>query len=137
VFRSFALSDAQARESTVSGYNLFMSPQKTEFYLKRKREKPCYTKCVDPDAVCNTLRAGYLKSRGNEALVARGADGELTAEPGDGCSSLRMLALAEVKTMQSFPQSYAFSGGAGAVYRQIGNAMPPRLARALGRGFSE
>ena len=120
----------------MGAYNLFMTPEKAAYYLKRKKEKPGYTRFVDPDAVCSTLRAGYLKSRGAEALVARDAGGQLTATPGEDCSSIRMLALAEVMAIQSFPPSYAWRGPAGAVYQQIGNAVPPRLAEALGRSIA-
>ena len=134
-FRAFALGDEEARASTVGAYNLFMTPEKAAYYLKRKRERPGYTRFVDPDAVCSTLRAGYLKSRGAEALVARDAAGELTATPGEDCCSIRMLALAEVMTIQSFPPGYKWKGPAGAVYQQIGNAVPPKLAEALGRSI--
>jgi len=134
-FREFAQDDAAAKLSTVGAYDLFMTAEKRQYYLKRKASHPCYTKFVDPDAVCATLRAGYLKSRGNEALVARGAAGELTATPDSTCSSMRMMSLAEIKRIQSFPESYVFCGPAGQVYQQIGNAVPPLMAEALGRGL--
>ena len=134
-FRDFAMTDEDARLSTVGGYDLFMSPEKSSYYLKRKRANPNYTHFVDPDAVPRTLRAGYLKSRGAEALVAREAAGELTATPDQNCSSMRMMSLAEIKTIQSFPHDYKFCGPAGAVYQQVGNAVPPLLAAALGRGL--
>lgn len=34
--------------------------------------------------------------------------------------------------MQGFPDSYKFSGNIQSKHRQIGNAVPPPLARALG-----
>jgi len=34
--------------------------------------------------------------------------------------------------LQNFPDDWAFSGGKVAVSRQIGNAVPPRLAQAAG-----
>ena len=74
-FQAFALGDEEARASTVGAYNLFMTPEKAAYYQKRMRERPGYTRFVDPDVVCSTLRAGYLKSRGAKALVARDAAG--------------------------------------------------------------
>lgn len=34
---------------------------------------------------------------------------------------------------QGFPDTYAFSGSLQQKHRQVGNAVPPPLARALGR----
>lgn len=44
----------------------------------------------------------------------------------------RALTLREAATIQTFPLSYKFFGGVGQVERQIGNAVPVRLAQALG-----
>lgn len=47
----------------------------------------------------------------------------------------RGLTLREAATLQTFPTDYAFRGTYGQVERQIGNAVPPRLAEALGRSL--
>jgi DNA (cytosine-5)-methyltransferase 1 len=44
----------------------------------------------------------------------------------------RALTLREAATIQTFALTYMFAGGPGQVERQIGNAVPVRMARALG-----
>jgi DNA (cytosine-5)-methyltransferase 1 len=44
----------------------------------------------------------------------------------------RGLTLREAAVLQSFPRSYSFEGTYGSIEQQIGNAVPPRLAEALG-----
>jgi DNA (cytosine-5)-methyltransferase 1 len=44
----------------------------------------------------------------------------------------RALTLREAATIQTFPLTYEFRGGAGQIERQIGNAVPVRMARGLG-----
>lgn len=44
----------------------------------------------------------------------------------------RGLTLREAALLQTFPIRYSFHGSYGSVERQIGNAVPPRLAHALG-----
>jgi DNA (cytosine-5)-methyltransferase 1 len=47
----------------------------------------------------------------------------------------RRLTIAECGTLQDFPRDYRFQGGIGAQYRQVGNALPPRLAEVVGRAL--
>lgn len=44
----------------------------------------------------------------------------------------RAITLREAACLQTFPLGYVFKGGTMAVQAQIGNAVPPRLARAIG-----
>jgi DNA (cytosine-5)-methyltransferase 1 len=44
---------------------------------------------------------------------------------------MRRITVQEAAQLQSFPQSWVFAGPQVAQYRQIGNAVPPRLAHAV------
>ena len=47
----------------------------------------------------------------------------------------RRLTPTECATLQDFPTGHPFQGGIGAQYRQVGNAVPPRLAEIVGRAI--
>jgi len=59
--------------------------------------------------------------------------------PGNGCfihpDQNRLISLREGARLQSFPDSFRFYGGRGSQYEQIGNAVPPLLARAIASGL--
>ena len=44
----------------------------------------------------------------------------------------RAITLREAATLQSFPPTYKFDGGTMTIQAQIGNAVPPRMAEAIG-----
>lgn len=50
----------------------------------------------------------------------------------DGNRGLRRLAPRECATIQTFPHDWEFAGNRTSQYRQIGNAVPPVLAEAIG-----
>jgi DNA (cytosine-5)-methyltransferase 1 len=47
----------------------------------------------------------------------------------------RAMTLLEAAILQTFPRSYHFAGNQNDVARQIGNAVPPKLAEALARSL--
>lgn len=63
--------------------------------------------------------------------------------PGNGChlhfdpSQDRTLSYREAARLQSFPDSFVFTGSHGAVAKQIGNAVPPLLAYWLAKSFGK
>ena len=48
----------------------------------------------------------------------------------------RTISVREAARLQSFPDSFRFTGSRGAQFRQIGNAVPPLLALALADGIT-
>jgi len=47
-------------------------------------------------------------------------------------SEKRTISIREAARLQSFPDGFVFRGAMNPAFRQIGNAVPPLLARALG-----
>jgi DNA (cytosine-5)-methyltransferase 1 len=99
------------------------------------------------DGIAPTLVGGSKKhggpdlgpTRAKEAWAALGVNGHLVAaEPpaagfeGEPCLTVRMAAM-----LQGFPPEWEFAGKKTAAYRQVGNAFPPPVAAALGRGIAK
>lgn len=53
----------------------------------------------------------------------------------DAPSRLRRLTINEALLLQTFPEDYRFCGGKSSIYKQIGNAVPCRLAEVVARVF--
>lgn len=87
---------------------------RTTYYGRLRPDQPAYT------------IATYFNRPGNGTNIHPWEDRTITAR--------------EAARLQSFPDWYIFAGNDGAVRNQIGNAVPPRLAFAIGnhlRNFSQ
>jgi len=84
---------------------------RTTYYGRLRRDQPSYT--------MNT----YFNRPGNGTHIHPIEDRTLTSR--------------EAARLQSFPDSYIFMGSQSAVRNQIGNAVPPLLAYAVGEKFIE
>ncbi|MFT6657759.1 DNA cytosine methyltransferase [Maritalea sp.] len=67
-------------------------------------------------------------------LVGSGAGG---GRPFIHPTEHRHITVREAARLQSFPDWWVFSGGATAAYRQVGNAVPPLLAKAVAKEIAK
>jgi DNA (cytosine-5)-methyltransferase 1 len=47
----------------------------------------------------------------------------------------RSITVKEAALLQSFPDDYEFIGSQGFAFKMIGNAVPPLLAKSIGKGI--
>lgn len=73
-------------------------------------------------------------TRARRAWAALGVEGKSLADaaPGPDFEGMPRLTVRMAARLQGFEDSWSFSGGKTAQYRQVGNAFPPPVARALG-----
>lgn len=104
---------------------------------------------INIDGYANTLPASmggnktpfvddeYLHGDASEDWVVRYhaglVSGEITPEFAEAPSNLRRITTKEAARLQTFPDNYIFAGSKGAVYTQIGNAVPCKLAEVIAR----
>lgn len=96
-----------------------------------------------PNHVCSKYKLnfnGYLGHRKLDpdapapTVTARGDDrGGVVILPHPNAT--RRMTGRELAAVQSFPDDYRFCGPLSSVYRQIGNAVPPKLSEAIARQF--
>jgi DNA (cytosine-5)-methyltransferase 1 len=109
----------------------FYSQKLIDGFLRRaKRNKKLGRgfgwKFLDLNEQSNTISARYYKD-GCEALVKY----DDKFKPG----SIRKLTERECARIQSFPDTYQFVGGKIKMYKQIGNAVPPKMAKAVAKSI--
>lgn len=78
-------------------------------------------KKLDPSGVCNTLRAGTASDRG-----------AFTSPRPIHPTSPRVITVREAARLHSYPDWFRFHATKWHGFRQIGNSVPPLLARAVG-----
>jgi len=75
---------------------------------------------LDPDGVCNTLRAGTASDRG-----------AFTSPRPIHPNYARVITVREAARLHSYPDWFRFHSTKWHGFRQIGNSVPPRLGRAV------
>ena len=104
----------------------------------------------DPDGEHELVNHTYSKFKlkfngyiGNRAIDPKKPSPTVTAR-GDSKGGVvvlhhpnnkRRMSVRELATVQSFPIDYEFYGSNSSAYRQIGNAVPPLLAKAIAEMF--
>lgn len=83
-----------------------------------------------PDLGPTRAREAWRKLGVNGGSVA-----ELAPGPDDPADHVPRLTVRMVARIQGFPGGWQFSGRKTAAYRQVGNAFPPPVARALGEAI--
>lgn len=78
-------------------------------------------------------------TRSRKAWASLGVNGIslANAAPPRGFTGMPRLTVRMAARIQGFPDSWQFAGGKTASYRQIGNAFPPPVARAVAQRISE
>ena len=72
-----------------------------------------------------------------EEYHAKVLGGEIIQEFKEAPKRLRRLTINEAKIIQTFPEKYVFRGSKSSIYKQIGNAVPCNLAKAIANAVLE
>lgn len=106
--------------------NVQISAEETDRIRRAKTEHPYMGRMDFPDRLDRPARTVVATQLGRETLVLASTGG------------LRRATVRECASLQSFPISYQFTGDSlNARYRQVGDAVPPLLAYAIGSAIRE
>lgn len=108
---------------------------------------------IDIDGYANTLPASmggnktpfidedYLYGEADDNFIEnyhKGLmDGSIIPEYKEAPSRLRRITIREAAKIQTFPDDYIFCGKPAAIYKQIGNAVPCKMAEAVASAVAE
>ncbi len=97
---------------------------------------------IAPTVVGGSLKHGgpdLGPTRARQAWALLGVDGIGIADeaPGPDFVGMPRLTVQMVARLQGFPETWQIAGGKTAAYRQVGNAFPPPVARAVGQRLFE
>jgi DNA (cytosine-5)-methyltransferase 1 len=112
--------------------------RRTKKTVSEKDRKALYAKMVPPYPVSNfpnrwwKLRAD-APSRTLLAHIGKDTYSHIHYDS----AQARVISVREAARLQSFPDGFAFSGTMNPAYRQIGNAVPPVMARGLAMKIME
>jgi len=97
-------------------------------YLPRRFQDPEYFKFYDGNGCYRRLCWDFI----SPTVLASSGDNSMLIHPEHN----RLLSIRELARMQTFPDRYEFTGGHGSMQRQVGNAVPCRMARQLAKALS-
>lgn len=105
-------------------------------YIRYKRDEDKYLpKKLKLGVDWETVREGRLRENHYHRLSRKKVSPTIMTKNNNYYhpTENRRFTLRELATLQSFPPNYIFKGSKVSIARQIGNAVPPLMARAIGK----